>query len=92
MKGRLLVCQCVFIIFCILRVFENRVLRTIYGPKRKEMAGGWRRLHNEELHNLYASPNIIRVINSRTMRWARHVARKGEIRNAYDILVGRELG
>jgi hypothetical protein len=57
-----------------LRVFENRVLRRIFGPKREEVAGGWGRLHNEELHNLYASPNIIRVIKSRRMRWAGYVA------------------
>jgi hypothetical protein len=57
-----------------LRVLENRVLRGIFGPKREEVEGGWRRLHNEELHNLYASPNIIRVTKSRGMRWAGHVA------------------
>jgi hypothetical protein len=59
----------------------------IFGPKREEVAGGWRRLHNEELHNLYASPNIIRVIESRRMRWAGHVVGMGEIRNPYKILV-----
>jgi hypothetical protein len=57
-------------------VFENRVLR-IFGPKRDEVTGGWRRLHNEELHNLYSSPSIIRVIKSRRMSWAGHVARMG---------------
>jgi hypothetical protein len=62
-----------------LRVFENRVLR-IFGPKRDEVTGGWRNLHNEELHNLYSSPSIIRMIKSRRMRWARHVARMGEKR------------
>jgi hypothetical protein len=62
-----------------LRVFENRVLRRIFGPKREEVAGGWRRLHNEELHNLYPSPNIIRVIESVRLRWAGHVARMGVI-------------
>jgi hypothetical protein len=56
-------------------VFENRVLRRIFGPKRDEVAGGWRKLHNEELHNLYSSPSIIRMIKSRRMMWARHVAR-----------------
>jgi hypothetical protein len=56
-------------------VCENRVLRRIFGPARKEVAGGWRRLHNEELHNLYDSPNIIRVIKSRKMRWTGHIAR-----------------
>jgi hypothetical protein len=69
-----------------LRVYENRVLR-IFGPKREEMAGGWGRLHNEELHNLYASPHIIRVIKSRRMRWVGHVACMGAMRNAYNILV-----
>jgi hypothetical protein len=57
-----------------LRVFENRVLRRIFGPKREEVVGGWRRLHNKKLHNFYTSPKIIRVINSRTMKWAGHVA------------------
>jgi len=70
-----------------LRVFENTVLRRIVGHK-EEGAGGWRRLHNEELHNLYASPNI-RVIKSRRMRWAGHIACTGEIRKAYNILVGK---
>jgi hypothetical protein len=55
-------------------VFENRVLRRIFGPKRDEVAGGWKKLHNEELHNLYSSPSIIRMIKSRRMRWAGHVA------------------
>jgi hypothetical protein len=68
-------------------VFENRVLRGIFGPKRYEVTGGWRKLHNEELHNLYASPSIIRMIKSRRMRWAGHVASVGEKRNAYRILV-----
>jgi hypothetical protein len=58
-----------------LRVFENRVLRRIFGPRRNEVMGDWRKLHNEELHNLYSSPNIIRMIKSRRMRWAGHVAR-----------------
>jgi hypothetical protein len=58
-------------------VFEYRVLRGIFGPKRDEVIGGWRKLHNEELHNLYSSPSIIRIIKSRRMRWARHVARMG---------------
>jgi hypothetical protein len=76
----------------ILRVFENRVLRRIFGPKRDEATGGWRKLHNEELHNLYSSPSIIRMIKSRSMRWAGHVARMGEKRNAYGILVGKPEG
>jgi hypothetical protein len=59
-----------------LRVFENRVLR-IFGPKRDRVTGGWRKLYKEELHNLYSSPSIIRIINSRRMRWAGHVARMG---------------
>jgi hypothetical protein len=73
-------------------VFENRVLRRIFGPKRDEVTGEWRKLHNEELHNLYPSPNIIRMIKSRRMRWAEHVARMGEKRNAYRILVGKPEG
>jgi hypothetical protein len=70
-----------------LRVFENRVLRGVFGPKRDEVTGEWRRLHNEERNDLYLSLNIIRVIKSRRMRWARHVARMGEGRGAYRILV-----
>jgi hypothetical protein len=62
-------------------VFENRVLRRIFGPKKEEVAGGWRRLHTEELHNLYATQNIIRVIKSRRMRWVGHIARMGMMRN-----------
>jgi hypothetical protein len=54
---------------CLLQMFENRVLRRIFGPETEEVAGGWRRLHNEELHNLYATPNVIRVMGSRRMRW-----------------------
>jgi hypothetical protein len=73
-------------------VFENRVLRRIFGPKRDEVTRGWRKLHNEELHNLYSSPSIIRVIKSRRMRWAGHVARMGERRNAYRILVVKPEG
>jgi hypothetical protein len=71
-----------------LRVFENRVLRKIFGPKRKE-DGSWRKLLNDELHNLYSSPNIVRVIKSRRMRWAGHVARMGEGRGVYRVLVGK---
>jgi hypothetical protein len=72
-----------------LRVFENRVLRGIFGPKRDEVTGEWRRLHNEELNDLYSSPNIFLVIKSRRMRWAGHVTRMGEGRGAYRVLVGR---
>jgi hypothetical protein len=68
-----------------LRVFENRVLRKIFGPKREE-DGSWRKLHNDELHDLYSLPNIVRVIKSRRMRWAGHVARMGE------VLTGFRLG
>jgi hypothetical protein len=75
-----------------LRVFENRVLRRIFGPKRDEVTGDWRKLHNEQLRNLYSSPNIIRMIKSRWMRLAGHVARMGEKRNAYRILVGKPEG
>ena len=71
-----------------LRAFENMVLRRIFGPKRDEVTGEWRRLHNEELNVLYCSPNILRVIKSRRMRWARHVARMGEERGVYRVLVG----
>jgi hypothetical protein len=75
-----------------LRVFEDRVLRRIFGPRRDEVTGEWRRLHNEELNDLYSSPNIIQVIKSRRMRWAGHVTRMGEKRGAYRILVGRPEG
>jgi hypothetical protein len=64
-------------------VFENRVLRRIYGPKRDEVTGEWRKLHNEELCDLHSSPSIIRIVKSRRMRWAGHIARMGEKRNAY---------
>jgi hypothetical protein len=75
-----------------LRVFENRVLRGIFGPKRDEVTGEWRKLHNEELHNLYYSPDIIRQVKSRRMRWAGHVARMGEERKVYKVLVGKPEG
>jgi hypothetical protein len=74
-----------------LRVFDNRVLRKIFGPKREEDVS-WRKLHNDEHHNLYSSPNIVRVIKSRKMRWAGHVARMGEGRGVYRVLVGRPEG
>jgi hypothetical protein len=75
-----------------LRVFEDRVLRSIFGPKRDEVIGEWRKLHNEELCDLYSSPSIIRIIKSRRMRWVEHVARMGEKRNAYRLLVGKPEG
>jgi hypothetical protein len=68
-------------------VLENRVLRRIFGPKRDEVTGEWRKLHNEELRDLYSSPSIIRIIRFRRMRWEGHVARMGENRNAYRFLV-----
>jgi hypothetical protein len=67
----------------------NRVLTSVFGPKRDEVTGGWRELHNEELHNLYSSPSIIRIIKSRRMKWAEHAARIGEKRNGYRVLVGK---
>jgi hypothetical protein len=75
-----------------LRVFENRVLREIFGPKRDEVTGEWRKFHNRELHILYSSPDIIRRIKSRRMRWAGHVARMGEGRNVYRVLMGKPEG
>ncbi|KAJ4428006.1 hypothetical protein ANN_24020 [Periplaneta americana] len=75
-----------------LRVFENKVLRKIFGAMRDEVTGEWRKLHNTELHALYSSPDIIRNIKSRRLRWAGHVARMGESRNAYRVLVGRPEG
>jgi hypothetical protein len=68
------------------------VLRRIFGPKRDEVTGGWRKLHNEELHNLYSTPSIVKIIKSRRMRWAGHVARVGEKRNVYRLLVGKPEG
>jgi hypothetical protein len=75
-----------------LKVFENRVLRIIFGPKRDEVTGGSRKLLNEQLHGLYSSPSIIKVIKARRMRWPGHVARMGEVRGAYNMLVGRPEG
>jgi hypothetical protein len=75
-----------------LRVFENRVLKRIFGLKWDEVTGGWTKLHNEELHNLYSTPSIIRMMKSRRMRWTGHVARMGEKRNSYRILVRKPEG
>ena len=75
-----------------LRVFENRVLRIIFGPKRDQVTGEWRKLHNEELDGLYSSPNIVRVIKSRRMRWMRHVAQMREKRGMYRVLVVKPEG
>jgi hypothetical protein len=74
-----------------LTVFENRVLRRIFGPKEDEVTGEWRKLHNEEVHNLYSSLNI-RQVKSRQMRWAGHLARMGEDRKMYKVLVGKPEG
>jgi hypothetical protein len=73
-------------------VFENRVLRRIFGPNRDEVMGEWRKLHNKELHNLYSSPDIIRQVKSRRMRWAGNVARMGEERKVYKVLVEKPEG
>jgi hypothetical protein len=73
-------------------VFENRVLRKVFGPKREEVTGEWRKLHEEELSDLYSLPNIVRVVKSRRMRWAGHVARMGEGRGVYRVLVGKPEG
>ena len=75
-----------------LKLFENMVLRRIFGPRRDEVMGEWRRLHNEELNDLYPSPNIVRVIKSRRMRWAGHVSRMGEERGVYRVLLGKPEG
>ena len=72
-----------------LRVFENMVLRRMFGPRRDEVTEEWRRLHNEELNDLYSSPNIVRVIKSRRMKWTGHVARMGEEIGVYRVLVGK---
>ena len=74
-----------------MRVFENRVLR-IFGPKRDEVTGEWRKLHNEELNDLYSSPNIVQVINLRRIRWMRQVACNGERRGIYRVLVEKPEG
>jgi len=75
-----------------LRVFENRVLRKVFGPERDEVTGEWRKLHNEELNDLYSLLNIVRVVKSRRMRWAGHVARMAEDRGVHRLLVGKPKG
>ena len=75
-----------------MRVFENRVLRRVFGPKRDEVTGEWRKLHNEELSDLYSLPNIVRVVKPRRMRWAGHVARTGQGRGVHRVLVGKPEG
>jgi hypothetical protein len=75
-----------------LRVFENRVLRGVFGPKRDDVTGEWRKLHNEELNDLYSLSSIVRVVKSRRMRWAGHVARMGEGRGVHRVLVGKPEG
>jgi hypothetical protein len=75
-----------------LRVFENRVLGRVFEPKRDEVTGEWRKLHNEELNDLYSLPNIVRVVKSGRMRWAGHVARMGEERGVHRVLVGKPEG
>jgi hypothetical protein len=72
-----------------LKVFEYRVLRRIFGPKRDGVTGEWRKFHNDELNDLYSSPTIVRVIKSRRMRWVRHVARMGERRGVYRVFFGK---
>ena len=75
-----------------LRVFENRVLRRVFGSKRDEVTGEWRKLHNEELRDLYSLPNIVQVVKSRRMKWAGHVASMGEGRGVHRVLVGKPDG
>jgi len=75
-----------------LRVFENTVLRRVFGPKRDEVTGEWRKLHKEELNDLYSLPNVVRVVKSRRMRWAGHVARMGKDRGVQRVLVGKPEG
>ena len=73
-------------------MFENRVLRRVFGPRRDEVTGEWRKLHDEELRDFYSLPNIVRVVKSRRMRWAEHVARMGEGRGVQRVLMGKPQG
>ena len=73
-------------------MFENRVLRRIFGPRRDEVTGEWRKQHNEQLNDLFSSPNIVRAMKSRRMRWTEHVARMGDRRGVYRVLVGKPEG
>jgi hypothetical protein len=75
-----------------LKVFENKVLRRVFGPKGDEVTGEWRKLHNEELNDLYTLPNIVRVVKSKRMRWVGHVARRGEDRRVHMVLVKKPEG
>ena len=75
-----------------LRVIENRVLRRVFGPKKDEVTGEWRKLHNKELSDLYSLPNIVQVVKSRRMRWSGHVAHMGEGRGVHRVLVGKPEG
>jgi hypothetical protein len=77
---------------CRLRVFENRVLRRVFGPRRDEVTGEWRKLYNEELNDLYSLPNIVRVVKSRRIRWAGHVACMGEKKGVHKVLVEKPEG
>ena len=76
--------------YIILQVFENKVLRNIFGPKRDDQTGEWRRLHNAELHDLYVNLDITRIVKSRRLRWAGHVTRMGNERGAWKLLVGKQ--
>jgi len=80
------------VLLAMLKVFENRVLKRVFGPKRDKVTREWRKIHNEELIDLYCSTNIVRVIKSRRMRWAGHVARIGRRRGIYRVLVGKPEG
>jgi hypothetical protein len=75
-----------------LRMFENRLLKRVFGPKRDEVTGEWSKIHNEELNDLYSLPNIVRVVKSRRMRWVGHVAHTGEERGVHRVLVGKPEG